>query len=275
MGVVAGCDNCKELDRYDSGEIYELLLGSWYVNCSKCENPILINSFDMSTSSIEYKKGADPEDRARKSDIKEYWIQQYFKENYHSYSGFSDLEGPFDTGPDFRGKINGEETYIEIERDCSCYLKHKHHLDKRFDKVSALVVLSRYDKDEELEPLPKYIVYLDIPDFVQWFKPRAKEYAIKKQQMHVVNRLGNYFKTLYVKDCSDKERDMAVCPNCELCPYFGEGMGEGWTAFQEIAGAFIAFNGIGKSIEEKFDIGKMDPNALYGFYFDYAEEFLF
>jgi hypothetical protein len=40
-------------------------------------------------------------------------------------------------------------------------------------------------------------------------------------------------------------------------------MGEGWTVFQQMAVSFIAFNGIGKSTEEKFDIGNMDSDALF------------
>lgn len=75
--------------------------------------------------------------------------------------------------------------------------------------------------------------------------------------------------------CRDKERDMAVCPNCELCPYFGEGMGEGWTVFQQMSVSFIAFNGIGKTKEEKFDIGNMDSGALSEYYYEYAEVYLY
>lgn len=278
MGVVAKCTSCSKIERYDSGEIYEKLLGSWYVNCSKCDTPILVNTFNLSSQEadvLSFGKKRDVEERARTSDIREYWIQEYFKENYHKYSGFTDVEGPFGTGPDFKGKFNGVETYIEIERNCACYIQHKHHLDSRWDKVSALVVLSQYENDEKIESLPPNVVYLNVPDFVEWFKPKAKTYAIQKQQMNVVERIAGYFKKMYYTDCGDKERDMVVCPSCELCPYFREGTGEGWTAFQQMALSFIAFNGIGKAAEDKFDIGKVDHDFLCDFYNEYAGEFLY
>lgn len=42
-----------------------------------------------------------------------------------------------------------------------------------------------------------------------------------------------------------------------------------------MACGFITFNGIGKTVEEHFDNGKMDPEVLYEFYYEYAEEFLY
>lgn len=201
-------------DRYDSGEIYERLIGEWAVNCSRCGEPVFVMKVDkVGLPKDIFTKKRSVEGRAMMSDI---------KDNFHKYEGISDVEGPFGTGPDFKGKIQGREVMIEVERDCSCYLKHRHHLDSRFDKVELLVVLNPTEP-KSMEGVPQNILFINIPDFVEWFKPKARDYAIQKQRMKVVDCIAGYFKKLYFHECWDKERDMAVCPNCELCPYFGEG----------------------------------------------------
>lgn len=277
MGVVVKCTSCSKTSRYDSGEIYEIP-GSWYVDCESCASPILVMKTNLAAQVVslgnKQVQKRDATERAENSGIREYWIQMYFKENYHKYEAFSEIEGPFGNGPDFRGKYKGVDTYIEIERNCSNYIQHKHHLDERFNKVTVLVVLSKYDNDGLIEALPKHVEYLNIADFVGWFKPQAREYAIQKQYEHYVERIGDFFRKIYIQDCSDKERDMAVCPHCELCPYFREGEGEGWTAFNVMALGFMTFKGIGRlNIDQ--GIEELEPDELYEFYCDYADAYLF
>lgn len=274
MGVTVQCESCRNTDRYDSGEIYERLIGEWAVNCSRCGEPVFVMKIDKAgLPQGSFTKKRSVEERAMISDIREYWIQEYFKDNFNKYEGISDVEGPFGTGPDFKGKIRGKEVMIEVERDCGCYLKHRHHLDSRFDKVELLVVLNPVEPKNS-EGLPANILFIDIPDFVEWFKPKARDYAIQKQRMQVVDRIAGYFKKLYYYECGDKERDMATCPYCELCPYFGGGGGEGWVAFQDMAASFITYNGIGKETDEKFDIDKMDKEKIHEFYYEYGDAFL-
>lgn len=243
------------------------------MNCSRCGEPVLVMKVDkVGLPQGSFTKKRSVEERAMISDIREYWIQEYFKDNFHKYEGISDVEGPFGTGPDFKGKMNGKEVMIEVERDCSCYLSHRHHLDSRFNNVELLVVLSPTEPNN-MEGLLLNILFIDIPDFVEWFKPKARDYAIQKQRMQVVERIAGYYKKLYYLECGDKERDMAVCPNCELCPYFAEGEGEGWEAFQHMAAGFITYSGIGKEPEEIFDIDKMYKEKIHEFYYEYGYAF--
>src|SRR5437016_20523 len=76
----------------------------------------------------------------RKGRIKEYWIQKYFKEHYRDYRFFK-IEGPCQYGPDFFALMKTKKVGIEIEYRWDDYIKHEHHLDKRFSVVKYLIVL--------------------------------------------------------------------------------------------------------------------------------------
>ena len=63
----------------------------------------------------------------------EYWYQQYLKAHPEEF-GLINLEGPFDTGPDFKGVLGGEMVSIEVERDYKSYRYHGH------ENINVLIV---------------------------------------------------------------------------------------------------------------------------------------
>jgi len=160
---------------------------------------------------------------AEKGDIREYWINEYVRENYKKL-GFSKIEGPFDFGPDFKAVFEGMEVIVEVERTCELYIKHGHHKDPRFRGTNVLVVLSSFKPPKDIKKkLPKTIIHIDVEDFVEWYRRAAKGYRKFKEFQGLRNLRALEIKKIIATSCGSKDRDMSTCPECELCPYFGEG----------------------------------------------------
>ncbi len=255
MGITATCQKCKQTHRYDSGEIENtgtVWHPIWTVKCRSCGSTIAfdqgkIEFFDRAQISqtkdgVEIKAFTQPSgyERAEKGDIREYWAQEYVKDNYKGL-GFSQIEGPFETGPDFKGIYKGQRVVVEVERTCESFVEHGHHEDPRFRDVNVLIVLSPSEPSEDINSkLPKTIIRIDIDDFVEWWHPRARAYAKTKRIQSIIKLIADEFQSRFVRDCCDKDRDMSTCPHCDLCPYFGEGTAYGASSiFQEMALKFI------------------------------------
>ncbi len=174
MAIWLTCSNCKKHERYYRDELRDigtLWHPKWEVPCHNCRDKIIIdqgkttifdNVFLQHRGEFQiltiHNNRPKLDERIKHGNIREYWLQQYFKEQYKEY-GFTNIEGPFDYGPDFKGIYKGKEVWIEVERYCKSYLKHKHHLDKRFNKVEILVVLqNEYLSSDIKELLPKIII---------------------------------------------------------------------------------------------------------------------
>jgi len=253
LGAIVECNNCKKIFRYNSDEIENegtFWHPIWVVTCKNCGNKIIEegeklnlkipgefpDNFQISKRSdgiIEMKKTelkGTGEERANKSDIREYWIQLYVKENYKKL-GFSKLEGPFNSGPDFKGiyvgndlDISREEIDIEVERDFENYIKHGHHENDRFKNCKLLIILNpTQPTDDVIDKLPDYFMQIDIPDFVNWWQPKAKEYSKKSRIKGILLILSNVIKSKFVENCMDKGRDLSTCPECDICAYNEEG----------------------------------------------------
>jgi len=249
MEVELKCKNCKKTELYDKSDVQ--FIGSFserisYVQCTHCgyrieldritndfpKNKDLILKVDKEgdgiiigdrTKQFRDKNKGDAFERVVREDIFEYWAQQFFKEHFKDYK-FKNVKGPFDVGPDFTTS-NG--IGIEIERGWKNYIAHKHHLDKRFSNVKYLVVLSPHiPPDSKRQLLPPEIIHLDINKFVPWYRTKAMEYAENKKKEQEEQKLslilelikGQFYRR-YLEICPDKERDMAICPDCELCAY--------------------------------------------------------
>ena len=168
-------------------------------------------------------------ERVKTDKVKEYWVQQYVLHNF-KHLGFSSITGPNDTGPDFTTKIKGKRVAIEVEVLCENYVAHGHPDDSSFDKVGILIVLESNNPPPALKrQLPKRIIHVDKDHFTEWYIAAAREYAKQKEKeaepernrvrLHV---LTGEFKSRWVAVCGHKERDMALCPDCDSCPYYGE-----------------------------------------------------
>jgi len=246
MGAtVVMCTECNKAHRYRSAEMENI--GTewhpiWLVSCPHCGHKMSLDwgNIDLMSQPLP-PKNRDAYARAESSDIREYWIQKYVQENYDKL-GFSHIEGPFEFGLDFRGIYRGRKAVVEVERDCHTYVIHRHHENSAFKAVNTLIVLNPSKPPEEVRcKLPKKVIYIDIDDFVEWWCPKAKQYAKTKRIQRIVDAIAGEFHRRFVSECGDKDRDMSVCPECDLCPYFGEGIcSEATPAFQRIAFEFIA-----------------------------------
>jgi len=129
--------------------------------------------------------------------------------------------------------------------------------------VNVLVVLTPLHPPRGVrEKLPKHIVYLDIPDFVEWFRPKAKSYAGTKRIQWIIDLVAGEFQRRYMSQCQEKERDMSMCPDCDLCPYFGEGTGfEASPLFHEMALNFIVLYKHPITSDD-FTLAKIDPSDI-------------
>lgn len=273
MGTTITCEKCKKVHRYSSSEIENI--GTvwhpiWSVRCPHCGNHItwehgVLDFFDKTSA----PKDKNAYERAKSSDIREYWIQEYVKENYEKL-GFSKIEGPFEVGPDFKGVYKGKKVIVEVERDYQSYILHKHHEDERFKEVNILIVLNPSEPPEEIkDKLPKTIIHIDVDDFVKWFRPKARAYAKTKKIQNIIDLIADEFQKRFVRDCDDKNRDMSTCPECDLCPYFGEGTAyEASSMFQEMALKFIFFYKYPITSED-FKLKGVNPSQMDKFYFDF------
>lgn len=248
-GITITCEKCKKVHRYDSSEI-DNIGTAWHailtVKCPKCRNHITWempweqNVLEQLFDKTSPPKNKNAYERAESSDIREFWIREYVKDNYTKL-GFSEIEGPFEVGPDFKGIYKSKKVTVEIERDCQSYILHKHHKDKRFEQVDILIVLNPSKPSKKIiNKLPKTIIYINIDDFVEWWRPKAKDYAkIKRIQRHI-DLIAHEFQKRFIRVCKDKNRDMSTCPECDLCPYFGEGIFyKAHLMFQRMASDFI------------------------------------
>jgi hypothetical protein len=288
MGHWTECDICKKEDRYDSGEI-ENVGTSWHpiwaVKCHNCGNQIswekhkldFIDKAQVSgtKNGIDIKSASSRKsghERAQNSDVREYWIQEYIKENFIKL-GLSKIEGPFDIGPDFKGVHKGKKSIIEAERDFQSFIEHGHHEDERFNEVNILIVLNPSQPPKEIKSkLPKTIIYIDIDDFIEWWHPKARAYAKTKKIQGIINLIAGEFQKRFVSECCDTDRDMSTCPECDLCPYFGEGTAyEASSIFQNMALKFIALYKYPITSED-FKVNDIKPSEINKFCFDFEEE---
>jgi hypothetical protein len=292
------CGNCKNAKVYASDEIINIgtaFSPIWAVSCSYCDSIIrtdgkkdtpnfpknkdLIFDYDPESGGViiaNNPKGFKPNkkgnaaERAERGDIREYWVQKFFEEHYRDY-GFKKVDGPYETGPDF---FSGK-TGIEIERHWRSYLDHKHHLNEQFDCVKFLIVLSPNEPSPaKRKLLPEIILYIDHKKFVPWFRIKAKEYANNKnaarQQMRMtllLQLIKGEFLRRYLIGCPDKDRDMANCPACEMCPYCPE------LDFDRIALEFIVKYDY-PLWDDEFSLGDINAKHLDIFFRQQAKMYL-
>jgi hypothetical protein len=104
----------------------------------------------------------------------EYWLQKYIKE-YYRQIGFTELHGPYNVGPDFKGVYHGRLVKIEAEWDYSDYINHQHPPD--FAEILIVATLKPVPRGLR-EKLPSFIIHLCSDQVAQWARPRK----VKKDQ---------------------------------------------------------------------------------------------
>lgn len=231
MGAWLKCEECENTYRYGSDEIDDI--GTiwhpiWAVTCHNCGTLITHDtgfSDFMGFDNVQVSSRRTEDDgltfsfksseksaheRAESNDIREYWIQQYVKEHFKKL-GFSKIEGPFSDGPDFKGVYKGKKAVVEVERRCQSFIAHKHHLDPNFKKVNLLIVLNPSEPSEKIiEKLPETIIYIDVDDFVEWFRPYENYDAKWEKTRTIRNLIAGEFKKRYIRDFGNEKRHSSL-----------------------------------------------------------------
>jgi hypothetical protein len=200
----------------------------------------------LTEEGVEWPSGAEWNSVEK---IEEKFAQQYVEEEYRRL-GFTKVTGPFSKGPDFQVMMKRRWLWAEVETRWQNYKNHGHHLQKSFSNVVYLILLSpeepRWEKRKELERmghLPPQIIHIDRSHFLDWFKVKVSKLQapINMQIDFVAGAMQDHWVTI----CSDKDREMAACPDCDNCAYFGEGMfNEANPFFRGLAARFIASHAI-------------------------------
>lgn len=183
--------------------------------------------------------GRSPAERLARNDVYEVLVHKYIVA-HHKRLGFTKIEGPRNVGPDFRVQHRGNWHLAEAEIDWKRYLHHKHHKSPAFATVRFLIVLSEsMPSPRESAALPK-IVRIDRAHFGKCYANACADYARKHQRGEKltarVNLIAGAMQEHWVKICPDAGRQIATCPDCNSCPYFGDGnAGEAVGVFQRLA----------------------------------------
>ena len=110
--------------------------------------------------------------------MREYWLHKYIQGNSQRL-GFRRLEGPFDTGPDFKGVLAGRKVLVEAELSYQSYISHGHPKDW----ADILIVASLDPIPVELrERLPGAIINVDPQQVLEWSRPMRVEYRASMEE---------------------------------------------------------------------------------------------
>ena len=110
--------------------------------------------------------------------LKEYWYQQYVKAHPHEF-GFTESEGPFDSGPDFIGVLDGRQVRIEVETDYVSYRQHGHPI---FEVLIVGVLEPPLQSMASF--LPPTIKNLDPQKVMDWSEPMRGVYRKEMEKRH-------------------------------------------------------------------------------------------
>jgi hypothetical protein len=197
--------------------------------------------------------------------LPELWAQKYVQEEYLRL-GFSNVEGPFRLGPDFRVRDKRGWALAEVETRWQNYFQHEHHLNREFDRVKYLILLSAdVPPDKKRPSLPRSIIHIDRRHFLAWFKPHdAREAQRRRLRLRaevIVGAMHNHWTEI----CSDVDRNDSTCPNCDDCAYFGEGIfGEATPFFRKLANQYLVTISLKSRLTEAA-LTDIDPTSLRSF----------
>lgn len=213
---------------------------------------------------VEIRPLPPPAARLATNSLEERWAQRYVAE-YHQRLGFGKVRGPFDRGPDFQVLARRRWHWAEVETRWQNYLAHGHYFSSAFTNTRYLILLSpSHPPDDALENLPPQIVHIDIEEFLEWFEDASKSEMIGERNTTRIDVVAGEMQEHWVTICSDRDRDMAACPDCDGCPYFGEGIfGEAQPHFHKLAAYFMAQHAITDGLEA--NLAKLQEDELKRF----------
>lgn len=121
-------------------------------------------------SDIWYEHGRNPYEH-----LKEHWYQQFVLKHFRDF-GFSSLEGPFKSGPDFKGVLEGYSVTVEVETE---YLAYRHHGHRNIDVLIVGVVDPPHP--DMVRFLPQVVINLDPQLVMDWSKPFREAYKAEME----------------------------------------------------------------------------------------------
>jgi hypothetical protein len=213
--------------------------------------------------------GRSPAERLARNAVHEIWVQKYIVA-HPKRLGFAKVDGPHDTGPDFRVQHRGKWHLAEAEVDWKRYLRHKHNNNPAFAAVRFLIVLSEsMPSPRELAALPPKIVRINRAHFGEWFAKASTDYGREHQPGEKltarVHLIAGAMQEHWIRLCPDADRQMATCPDCNSCPYFGNSTtGQALGFFQRLATDYAVAQCARPDAEpgKEFDLGKVSEAEL-------------
>lgn len=233
MGASVKCSNCNFQGRYDSSEIINIgtsFVPQFEVYCHNCKSPIISEEIVESikpqyllSKKTQGELISEIASLLSQKKLPEIILQDYLKKEYKQY-GFTDIEGPFNKGPDFKVILGGKCKWLEVETDADNYKKHGHHLSRNFDKVELLFYLYDYKDDSKSQYiLPQAHIKTDIIHFKEWFYKRINRKDYVQNILERFNAIYNEYARIYLNEfCDKRDSDMNICPNCSSCAYNNE-----------------------------------------------------
>jgi hypothetical protein len=213
---------------------------------------------------VELRPEPSPAEQLNADALKERWAQRYLKEEFICL-GFTKVDGPFNRGPDYRVLHKRRWLWAEVETRWKNYLRHGHHENPAFDGVEFLILLSaETPPPDALGHLPPRIVHINRQHFLGWYERAAAPELLGREFGARVAIVAGAMQQHWTTICSDIDRDMATCPACDSCAYFGDGgFGEATPFYQDMAAKFLI--SIGLTDTGRADLGKIKTAPLRRF----------
>lgn len=268
------CQVCGEKVSHNNDESFELKVAwgkSLVVQCGNCNyvTPLSEHSFKAFDNLHDFRQAPEGVSISRKTvdervatgDLRESLVQKYFMQHYVKY-GFEAIEGPFSSGPDCQVRTKGKKCFeeLEIERTWQNYLKHQHHLSKRFANVRHLVLLTADVPPEKyISKLPRNILYLDSNHFREW----VTTHMAAERLNSLLKLFKGVFESFFEPYCDRSDSEMAICPRCECCAYQPDPY-----PFHSIAKAFLETAPYDFASED-FSLTDVSPSSMFNHYQEY------
>jgi len=131
--------------------------------------------------------------------------------------------------------------------------------------VEYLILLSAEPPPlDKLQYLPPRIIHIDREHFLDWYKTAAEPELLGKEFGARVVVVAGAMQHHWTTICSDVDRGMSTCPDCDSCAYFGEGrFGEAGPFYRALAAKFLIPTGV--TVTGRADLRKVKAAALERF----------
>lgn len=233
MAAIVECNHCGKTGRYDKFDIHNIgtkFVPLFVVKCYFCGNQITMGETKDSLNDDPLSFPTTTKEQMineltiliNRKKLPELLLQKYFTNEYKFYC-YDGIKGPFPKGPDFIVIKDGAEIQLELETDIFNYIIHKHHESDSFKNAEILAYLTYNERIEYYKNVPKTFLQFDKDHFFLWC---WKQYEDRFLVANLVQRIefiyDEYIRIFAQVLCDRKDSDMAICPNCSDCAYFGE-----------------------------------------------------